>query len=78
MSKESDQLYSELKAAWERYARLKRKADRTLVLEDGLAARRAWIDFQNVGDEQSQIARVHGGNVAVFPAHKMRRPHAAG
>jgi hypothetical protein len=68
-----DELYDQLCQAWERYAALKRTA--TSLLKDGLAARQAWIDFQNVGKpEEERARRLSGPNVKIFPVHKTRAP----
>lgn len=37
--------------AWANYVRLKERADRTLVFEDGRAAARAWWVFYNMFTE---------------------------
>jgi hypothetical protein len=70
-----EDLYDQLCQAWERYAALKRKADTTLLLTDGLAARQAWINFQNVGKpEEERARRLSGPNIEIFPVHKTRTP----
>ncbi|SCW39252.1 hypothetical protein SAMN02927900_01311 [Rhizobium mongolense subsp. loessense] len=63
-------------AAWNRYAEAKRRADKTLVMEDGLAAIRAWKEFNNVflpEDRHFPLDAIPS-NTAVFPVHKTRPP----
>ncbi|MBM3091594.1 hypothetical protein GFB56_12285 [Ensifer sp. T173] len=67
----------EQNVAWERYAELKRTADKTLCLDDGRAAVEAWVVFINLflpDQEKMPFKRTLNGNVSLFPVHKTRSP----
>lgn len=64
-------------AAFQHYAELKRKADRTLSVDDGIAAGDAWAAFLNLflaEDHQLPTRARTRGNIALFPSHKARQP----
>ena len=64
-------------AAWNRYAEAKRRADRSLLIADGIAAVRAWKEFANLflGEErQLPVDAIKGASLATFPVHKTRPP----
>lgn len=62
--------------AWDRYSTARRRADRTLKIEDGIAAVRAWKEFSNVflPEGRRLPIDVEQRNIAVFPVHKTRMP----
>lgn len=60
---------SELNAAWEEYRLAAVKAHKPGTLEDGLAARRAWIRFSEMTDEYLKLGLPLGAsaeNVVMF------------
>jgi hypothetical protein len=63
-------------AAWDRYAEAKRRADRTLKIEDGLEAIRAWKIFANVSLPKDRDFPLDPEPRALitFPVHKTRPP----
>lgn len=63
--------------AWATYAELKRRADETLLLDDGIAAVQAWKVFLNLflaDDHKVPVSPPCRSNVAIFPVHLARSP----
>ncbi|MEX2741104.1 hypothetical protein AB3480_06605 [Rhizobium mongolense] len=61
-------------AAWEAYRLARRKADRTLDIEDGIASVRAYKEFYNlfVDDDRRLPIDPTRQTVTTFPFHKTR------
>ncbi|WP_312809316.1 hypothetical protein [Agrobacterium cavarae] len=62
-------------AAFQRYAKARRKVDETLSFDDAKAAVEAWIGFLNVylpEEKRMPEKKTTGGNVERFPVHKTR------
>ncbi|MDC9834362.1 hypothetical protein [Rhizobium binxianense] len=63
--------------AWDRYADAKRRADKTLLIEDGLAAIRAWKEFANLFLPECRklpLTPPRPTKIMIFPIHKTRPP----
>ena len=61
-------------AAWERFADAKRRADRTLQIDDGIAAIAAWKEFASLflPEDRQMPWTTRPTKVSILPAHKTR------